>query len=160
MKKKSIRPIPVISGNRTNEWIVIINGTEHSIHFVQENKNEKPKLYVDEKEIIIPSSFITDIVGIDYDLHIEDRIVHCTYDMQYFDIAVNGKYVNSKKKYYPYKGSLFVLTAAILDLLAMFVLFEIDISETTRMIGMLGIFGIVFLLTLYMDYLNKKAREE
>ena len=160
MKKKRIRPIPVKLGSRTNEWIVSINGTEHSIHFVQENKNEKPKLFLDEKEIIIPSSFITNNIGIDYALQIEDRIVHCTYDMQYFDIAVNGEYVNSKKKYYPYKESLFVFAVAILELLTMFVLFEIDISETIRMIGMYGMFGIVILLILYMDYLNKRAREE
>ena len=146
-------------GNNPNEWIVIINGTEHSIRF-SKDKNGHPKLYVDDKEMLLPKTFITNNLGIDYPVQIEGRIIHCTYDMEKFDIAIKGRYVNSKKKYYPLKGWILVTVVTVLLIIAAGVLITADISDVFEISGMISIFLIELGLMGYLDYLNKKASEE
>lgn len=144
-------------GKRKNEWIITINGNEHSIYFVKKKKLKDTKLYVDNNEVKIPSTYVTKHRCIDYPVEIEGETIRCVCNKNMVDIAVHGKYVNSQGNYYPERILLYAEIVIIIVEMASLILLFCGLDES---IAKIGIYGPVFAYLIICGYLSLFWKEK
>ena len=157
MENRSFKGICAVKcDERQNEWLISVSGKEHRIYFDQKKKVGECKFFLDDKEVEIPSTFITKYLWIDHAIQIERRTIRCIYDGKNFDIAVRGRYVDSKKKYYPLSKSAINLVLGIVLIIVELIMIGLQVFSIPYAIG---VFVIIFINAAHTDYLVKKARE-
>lgn len=144
-------------GKRRNEWIISINGKEHSVYFEANKKVRKYRLWVDNEEVEIPATFITKYLWIEQIICIEGKKVRCVYDGERFDLVIQGRYYSTQKKYYPLNKLLFEIPLVFVMIIVEFILIAFEAPAIPTFIC---IVVILMVNAMHTDYLIKKIKEE
>lgn len=146
----------VIYDEHKDEWVIILGKQKYIINVIISEKL-KCEVYLNQQSIVIPESSKISRIGFDHILEIEGKKIHCVFQNEQFDIAIQGKYIKSRKTYIPIKG---LLLFSIIALILLFLTMSLIITDTMTMLICVLLIGAVFLDIAFYDYLQKKAKKE
>lgn len=146
------------------ECYISINEVIHRIYY-KTTLDGMFHLYVDDKCVLSKKTWLVKLNGLDYEVEIDGKILHCVFAEKKLDVAVCGKYIKSQKYYIPKKVlSRAVIMMIIMDLVTVTFQFMVveEVIELTQKqtVGTIIFLNILVLGTLgHYENLYKRAEK-
>ena len=151
------KDINIENNAKWRECYVSIKDVVHKL-YSEVTEDGMLDLYLDGRHIAEKKYAAVRLKGFDYAVEIDGQTIHCVFDEEKLDVAVNGKFLKSKRNYIPLKAAYISWLSAAFLFPVILVLASIS---TMKIPAFVLTFVLIASVNMYYRYmLSKKYKEK
>ena len=151
------KDINIENNAKWRECYVSIKDVVHKL-YCEVTEDGMLDLYLDGRHIVEKKYSVVRLKGFDHAVEIEGKTIHCVFDEEKLDVAVDGRFLKSKRNYIPLKAAYISWVAAAVLFPVILVLASISTMKIPAFVLTLALVASVNMYYRYMK--GKKYKEK
>lgn len=150
------KDINIENNAKWRECYVSIKDVVHKL-YCEVTEDGMLDLYLDGRHIVEKKYSVVRLKGFDHAVEIEGKTIHCVFDEEKLDVAVDGRFLKSKRNYIPLKAAYISWVAAAVLFPVILVLASISTMKIPAFVLTLALVASV---NMYYRYMKGKKHKE